>query len=244
MSFYDELDESVLEFLSDSDDSIQNEDGYYSYEIGDVVYYDPLDFSFMVASKDKLIAPQYLKDWETIMIGIIIKVNDDNTVNVLMAGFLMADCLRLPMMYLNKTKKKFIRNYVKDMFRRYVSAFFKQCPGYQDLLKLDISMPDTDELKTIHANRETLFDNIRLCSDQKSLTKYIHRLYNNYIYAVHNNLIYQMKIDTESDVDIQLPDVRPAEFLCVFKNIDLNTKISDELQSEVVENDILFDDGQ
>lgn len=234
MSFFDELDESVYEYLNSNDDLLDN-----THHIGDVVYYDPINFSFMVASKTNIITPEDIKNWNIIMIGIIININDNNDVDVLMSGFLTAQSIRIPFDYHRPAKRKYIRNYIKDLYRRYVSAFFKQCPSYQDLLKLDIEMPDVDDMKKIHADKEQeIFDNLKICTDDDSFNSFYKRLRNNYFYVMHKGLMYQMKIQEDEDVDIIIPDAINAEFLCVFKHVNLYER----LMSAEVKNDDLFND--
>lgn len=218
--FFDELDESKIEFADDVID-------YEVIKIGDVVYYDPVSFSFSYASESNIISPEYLKNWNAIMIGIVIDVHPDNHVDILMSGFLMAEPLRLPSIYGNPMKRKYIRNYAKDMFRRYVSAFFKQCPGYEDLLKLDIVMPTLDNIYTVFENKDTIFDEIRKCSDVKNLNNFIKRLFNNYIYATHKDLMYMVKHRDNDKPEIIIPDVKSADFLCVFKDVDMFSSLMD-----------------
>lgn len=219
--FFDETDFSQIDFKDDND----LED---RLNIGDVIYYDPVSFSFSYASENHIISPEYLKNWNVIMIGIIIDVHSDNTVDILMSGFLMSEPLRLPAMYYHKEKRKYIRNYAKDMFRRYVSAFFKQCPGYEDLLKLDITMPTLDNLYTIYQNKDTIFDEIRKCSDSNNLKTFLSRLFNNYLYATHKELMYMVKyVDGSDKPEIIIPDAKRADFLCVFRNVNLFGSLMD-----------------
>lgn len=219
--FFDEIDINKIDFDDDNSE-------YETINVGDVVYYDPISFSFSYASKNHIISPEYLKNWNAIMIGIVIDVLPNNNVDILMSGFLMSEPLRLPSMYREKTKRKYIRNYAKDMFRRYVSAFFKQCPGYADLLKLDITMPTLDNIYTVYDNKDTIFEEIRKCTDVKIFNSFVSRIFSNYIYVTHKDLMYMVKyVDGSDKHEIIIPDMKRADFLCVFKNVNLFGSLMD-----------------
>lgn len=188
--FFDEL--SVDDIIYSDDD--------YTFDnnslIGSVVYYDPVGLQFMSAAAEgfSLIDANVISDWRTIIIGTVINQYEGKTVDVLMSGFLMAEPLKLPHMYLYDEKRKYIKNYVKDMFRRFVSAFFKRVPTYNELLKLDIDMPTVSDILHVRENFPKIFESLRVCSDSKKFSEYINRFVNNYIYVMHKNKMYMMRL--------------------------------------------------
>jgi len=223
MSFFDENIDEIEQVIEEQESSVT------SFEpdslIGSVVYYDPERFKFMVANADgsTFINANNISDWRTIMIGTVIGDNADKTVDVLMCGFLMAEPLYLPRMYHDPSKQKYIRNYAISMFRRYVSAFFKKVPAYNELSRLNITLPTVSEMRMIQDRYPDIFESMKVVSDLHEFGKYVNRMFNNYLYVMHNNKMYMMKINEDkSKPDIIYPDVGyDGDFLCVFRKISL-----------------------
>jgi len=236
--FFDDIDDLEEILDEQTEEAASDPFGNNTSQIGSVVYYDPVGFTFMSASSDgsSLIDANIISDWRTIMLGTVINEYEDKTVDVLMCGFLMAEPLRLPHMYLYEDKRKYIQNYVKDMFRRFVGAFFKQIPAYNELLKLDIDMPTVSDILHIRENFPQIFESLRVCSDLKKFSEYINRFRSNYIYVMHKNKMYMMRLsDEEEKPDIIIPDaIYRADFICVFRHIKLNeSKTYEQLDTEV-----------
>lgn len=226
---------SFFEDIEDIEDIVVKEQANINVntsKVGSVIYYDPVSFDFRCASADgsSTIDANMISDWRTIMLGTVINDYGDDTVDVMMCGFLMAEPLYLPTMYRHNDKRKYIRNYAKSMFKRYVSAFFKQCPAYNDLLKLNIEMPTVSDMLTIQNNFHTIFESLRVCSDKNKYVNYIERLLNTFIYVTHNDKIYMMLIKPDTDkADIVYPDgFISADFLCVFRKLSLEIKSTNE----------------
>lgn len=223
MSFFDEIDdfEELIETESETDFG----NALHS-NVGDIVYYDPTSYQFMTASafdSSKINVNCIDENWRTIMLGVVIRQYEDLSVDVLMSGFLMSEPLRLPIKYYYKDKRKFIRPYVYNMFKRYVRAFFKQCPEYDDLLEMNIEMPSVADMMIVHQNLHTIFSALRVCADEDKFNEYFKRLYNSFIYVTHKHKIYQMKITADVDEKpvILYPEPKVADFMCVFRNIKI-----------------------
>ena len=230
MSFFDENEDSLIEeSLHSLDDDIrQSGEG----NVGDVCYYDLITNEFGVASTVDSTKNNaaLMQDWRYITLGIIINQHeDDKTVDVLMAGFLMAEPLRVPFSYYADDKRPYIRAYAYDMFKRYKKAFFKQCPGYEDLLKLDITFPTVSDMLKVHEHSPEIFNTLRmLTKDTEKFEEYYKRMFDNYIYVRHtNNRIYEMKLTRDKDVTpiVIIPDACVSgDFLCVFRHVDAFNK--------------------
>lgn len=147
------IEEGAFEDDSSSSEFVSKEGTINKGDIGDVCYYDVFDNRFYVASafdKSKISTGSIVRDNRVIVIGIIITQHDeDNTVDVLMSGFLMKTPLELPIMYYHKEKQPYIRAYVYKMYQRFIKAFFKQCPGYELLLNLDVTFPTVSDMLKI-----------------------------------------------------------------------------------------------
>lgn len=227
MSFFEDIEDIENTIKEQTNDNLVE-----SSKVGSVIYYDPVSFNFRCASANgsTVIDANAISDWRTIMLGTVINDYGDDTVDALMCGFLMAEPLYLPNMYKYDEKRKYIRNYAKSMFKRYVSAFFKQCPAYNDLLKLNIEMPTVSDMLTIQNNYHTIFESLQVCSDKNKYDNYIERLLNTYIYVTHKDKIYMMLINPETkDANVVYPDgYISADFLCVFRRLSLEIKNNDE----------------
>lgn len=236
------VQEETIDDMFDFDSLSDDPDESTLDDHGAVVYYNPVNFKFRVASTHSCLNPENLKTWRCIIIGVVLRTYGDDTYDVLMSGFLMATPLWLPAMYRQQGKRKYIRKYAKEMFKRYVSAFFKQCPAYEDLLNLEITMPEVSELRMIHDNPD-FFHNLEQCTDTKNMLDFKKRLYENHIYATHNNRIYMMKISDNPDKEpeIIIPDTYPGDFLCVFRHV--NKSLAETLVSST-DNDIYFNDEE
>lgn len=224
--------EDIIGQSTDEEETDDSQTEIYNYnDFGSIVYYNPETFNFYIASMDHYIKPENLKKWKCIIIGVVLRTYNDNTYDVLMSGFLMSKPLYLPMMYRDSSKRKYIRKYAKDMFKRYVRAFFKQCPSYEELLNLEITMPEVSEMSMIQETAD-FFRNLKRCTDMEPMTAFLERFYDNYIYVTHENKIYMMKLNQNKDekADIIIPDVYPGDFLCVFRHV--NKTILKEMEDD------------
>lgn len=231
MSFFDDIDNELL--TETVTQSVESELKHASEgNVGDVCYYDLLQNEFGLASSvdGSKTDVSLMDDWKVITMGIVLNQHEeDSTVDVLMCGFLMAEPLRLPVAYWHEEKRPYIRAYAYDMFRRYVKAFFRQCPGYEALLKLQITMPTVSDMLKVQQNAPDIFNTLQVLSkDDEKFDEYIARMYRNYIYVRHDNgRIYQMNINED-------PEGRPAviipsagvegDFMCVFRHVDAFNK--------------------
>ena len=96
--------------------------------VGDVVFYDFDTNKFSSASvvDGTKISAEALSTWKnTILLGIVLNQHKDRTVDVLMCGFLSANPIRPPLSYMLDNKRKYIREYIRQLYVRYISAFFK-----------------------------------------------------------------------------------------------------------------------
>ena len=240
MDFIDELiEQGVFEDENSTSEFVSQVGTTEKGAVGDVCYYDVFDNRFYVASafdQSKISTGSIVRDNRVIVIGIIINQHDeDNTVDVLMSGFLMKTPLELPIMYYHRDKQPYIRAYVYKMYQRFIKAFFKQCPGYEPLLNLDVTFPTVSDMLKIQANSAHIFDGLEEVSEDKDrFDQFVKRMFRNYIYVRHSNgRIYQMRISEEGEgnEDIRVPVATiDGDFLCVFRHVDafdsqINNKI-------------------
>jgi hypothetical protein len=224
-------------------------DGEKSFEgnVGDVCFYDVVENKFDLASlKD---STKYdinlVNDWKTIILGVALnQEKDTGHFDILMAGFLMAEPLYLPYEYHHKDKRPYIRAYAYKMFQRYVSAFFKQCPGYEELLKLEITMPTASDMMKIQKFSDEIFSSLRVVTEPEKYQQFVDRMFDNYIYVRHTNKrIYQMKISRDADAqpDIRIPEAKiSGDFMCVFRNVDIYGEYFDRLNGKLSEEEQVF----
>ena len=162
--------------------------------------------------------------------GIIINQHEeDQTVDVLMAGFLMKEPLVLPLDYMLPDRRPYIRAYAYDMFRRYVKAFFRQLPGYEALSRLDITMPTVSDMLKIQEHSPAIFTTLRtLTREPERFEEYFRRIFDNYIFVRHTNKrIYEMKLSREPEgkPDVIIPTAFVhGDFMCVFRHVDAFNK--------------------
>ena len=231
MSFFDDLDEEVMvNTVTESVDEDLKRSG--EGNVGDVCYYDLISNEFGLASScDSTKTPvEIMDDWKIIQLGIVLNQHEeDQTVDVLMAGFLMAEPLSIPLSYWSKDKQPYIRAYAYDMFKRYVKAFFRQLPGYEQFLKLQIGLPTVADMMKVQQNSPEIFDTLRqLSRDKERFIEYYKRLHNNYIYVRHDNgRIYEMSIGEKADdkPSVIIPHAAVnGDFLCMFRHVDVFNK--------------------
>ena len=250
MDILDELYNTVCdeEETSNVQKIIDAEADTFEGNIGDVCFYNVVNNSFDLASAKDYTKydANLLKDWKSIILGIALNEDEKTkTFDILMAGFLMAKPLEIPYKYNQQDKRPYIRAYAFNMFQRYVSAFFKQCPGYKEFLNLDITMPTASDMLKIQKFSNEIFDSLEVVADQEKFKEFIDRLFNNYIYVRHTNKkIYQMKISKNEDEqpDIQIPSADiSADFLCVFRNVDIFGKYTNnKLENNLEEDELVY----
>lgn len=225
------LDELTIEDVTTSavEQIVANTADMLEGNVGDICYYDVVNCTFDLASltDPTKISIGVVNDWRSIVIGIALNQYEDTGLfDIMMSGFLMNKPIIAPGEYRQPNKRPFLRAWAHDMFRRFVSAFFKQCPGYEDLLSLDITMPTIDDMVKIQKNSDTIFDSLRAVTEPERFVPFIERLFGSFIYVRHTNKkIYQMKIspdNPDAQPDIRIPDAAiPADFLCVFRRVDV-----------------------
>ena len=225
------LDELTIDDLSTSsvEKIIEQAGDPLEGNVGDICYYDVVNRKFDLASATdpSKIDISVINDWISIVIGVALNQYEDTGLfDIMMSGFLMKEPMFAPSEYLRKSKRKFIRAWAHDMFRRYVSAFFKKCPGYEDLLNLEITMPTIDDMVKIQKNAEQIFDSLRVVTTPDEFVPFFNRLFDNFIYVRHTNKkIYQMRInmdnpDAQPDIRVPAADIK-TDFLCVFRKVDV-----------------------
>lgn len=226
----DILDELTQEAIAPSVDRMLSDDVVRTFEgnVGDVCFYDVVDEKFQLASltDSTKYDASLVNDWKSIVLGVALNQEDGTgRFDILMAGFLMASPLEIPFEYHLPERKPYIRAYAYKMFQRFVSAFFRQCPGYEALLNLDISLPTVSDMLKIQKFSGEMFSSLKAVSEPDKYAQFIRRLFQNYIYVRHSNKkIYQMKIseNPEGKPDVRVPEAFiSADFICVFRNVDI-----------------------
>ena len=196
--------------------------------VGDVVFYDFDTNKFSSASvvDGTKISAETLSTWkDTILLGIVINQHKDRTVDVLMCGFLSANPIRPPLSYMLDNKRKYIREYIRQLYVRYISAFFKQCPKYTPLEQMNITLPTVSDMLKVQYFQDTIFDALYHQLDIEQYNKYIKRMFSNYLYVTHKGKIYQMMLNSQGETTEPFSLIYPmaikADFLCVFRHIDI-----------------------
>lgn len=247
----DILDELTFEDLYKpaADKVIAEGEKSFEGNVGDVCFYDVVNQSFDLASMTDTTKYDVtlLDDWKTIILGVALnQERDTGHFDILMAGFLMAEPLRLPLDYYLKDRQPYIRAYAYKMFQRFVGAFFKQCPGYEKLLNLTIEMPTASDMLKIQKFSDEIFRALRVVTEPEKYQQFVDRIFNNYIYVRHTNKrIYQMKINEEPDAqpDIRIPEACiDADFMCVFRSVDVYGKYFEQLNrnKEISDEELVY----
>ena len=106
-----------------------------------------------------------------------------------------------------------------------ISAFFKQCPKYTPLEQINITLPTVSDMLKVQYFQDTIFDALYHQLDIVQYNKYIKRMFSNYLYVTHKGKIYQIMLKPQSETtepcSLICPMAIKADFLCVFRNIDI-----------------------
>ena len=210
--------------------------------VGDVVLYEPKTDSFNIAADRyyDCLPLECVNDVDYILIGIVIRQNDDHSVDVMMCNFLM-DNQKFPSYHIDYKNPKFMRKSMWDLYRRYVKQFWKRCPDYKALFDMKMTPISVVDVIDICENMEYFFNCYKAIVGDSIYTKFVTRLFEaNHVMCLHNNVIYTAKLDVETEriYEIEIPHFTYFDFLCVFRNINITdfnvSKIKDSPKIQIL----------
>lgn len=215
-------------------DEVEFEDDILSYEeehllfVGDLVLYEiPTDRFYIASYSAFAYSPSIALDNKDnqIVMGVSLTEADlkDEIVysDVLMMNFLLAEPLRLPVMYFGKDKRPYIQTYVKNQFKIYVNKFRKECPDYEKIKTLKIYMPRIDDLKKFKHNKDS-YSCISDYLGSEHVDNFRERLEKSKVYALdkNNNICrFNMSSECPEEKEVEELDYDFCEFLCVFRDV-------------------------
>ena len=138
-------------------------------KFGDLVVFNYSNQNFDIIPKDRC-----GKEDDKAIVGIVVQVNNDMTVDVLMKNYLTSESLLIPYRYMEKPT--FISAYLKDMFDRYCNKY--QRTSVIDLTTFKYQVPQIALLDFVNKNLTTLVDVIKTrWSEEKDCIKMVYSLY-------------------------------------------------------------------
>lgn len=147
------------------------------------------------------------------IVGIVVQVNDDMTMDVLMKNYLTTEPLLIPYRYVQNPS--FIPAYLKDMFDRYCNKY--QRTSVIDLSSFRYKIPQIALLDFVNKNLYTLLDIIKTIWGDDRHDQFIERLYKHGLLSQHKGKYYRWipKINEKRKIENLLGLTR-IEFLPVF----------------------------
>ena len=194
--FQDIIDETLEDSIID----------IYKLSFGDLLIYNKNKNCLDTLSKQRLDKEKDLKIY-----GIIIKENNDTTIDLTMKNFLTKNSIIIPYDYVNKHKN--MMPYIYLLFNRY-------CNKLKRLLNINIFnyyIPYIAQLDYIFQNKECFESILQKIWNAEKYDNYIKRFYNNGIICQHKGTYYQWKpIDNYNRKILHLDILTPYEFLPFF----------------------------
>lgn len=177
-------------------------------QFGDLVIYNYESKQFDTMSKERCGIEN-----DKAIVGIVVQVNDDMTMDVLMKNYLTQEPLLIPYRYMNSPS--FIPAYLKDMFDRY-------CNKYQRTSVIDINtfkykIPQIALLDFVNKNLYILIDVIKTIWDEDRSNQFLERLYKHGLLSIHKGKYYRWlpRVNEKRKIE-NLLALTKIEFLPVF----------------------------
>lgn len=147
------------------------------------------------------------------IVGIVVQVNDDMTMDVLMKNYLTTESLLIPYRYVKSPS--FIPAYLKDMFDRYCNKY--QRTSVIDLSSFRYKVPQIALLDFVDKNLHTLLDVIKTIWGEYREELFLGRLYEHGLLSQHKGKYYRWipKLNKKRKIENLLALTR-IEFLPVF----------------------------
>ena len=177
-------------------------------KFGDLVVFNYSNQNFDIIPKDRC-----GKEDDKAIVGIVVQVNNDMTVDVLMKNYLTSESLLIPYRYMQKPT--FISAYLKDMFDRYCNKY--QRTSVIDLTIFKYQVPQIALLDFVNKNLTTLVDVIKTIWGEERSIQFTERLYKNGLFSIHKGRYYRWLpvINSKRKIENILALTR-VEFLPVF----------------------------
>ena len=90
---------------------------------------------------------------------------------------------------------------------------------------MNITLPTVSDMLKVQYFQDSIFDALYHQLDIVQYNKYIKRMFSNYLYVTHKGKIYQMMLNPQGETtepcSLIYPMAIKADFLCVFRNIDI-----------------------
>lgn len=197
------------EFYEFIEESIENEIcNKLKYKFGDILVYNLEKQCIDIISGERL-----NKELDKKIIGIVIKQNDDLTIDLMMKNFLTSDGIRIPMEYIAKLSNMYA--YIYQIFNRYCNKFKRISDINIDIFNYNI--PSIAQMDYIYKNFNILTNIFQKIWDEERYNNFINRFYKHGIICLHKKKYYQwLPKETEKRKINNIDIYNLYEFLPVF----------------------------
>lgn len=196
--FYELIEESI-------DTEIYND---IKYKFGDILIYNLEKQNIDIISGERL-----NKELDKKIIGIVIKQNDDLTIDLMMKNFLTSDGIHIPIEYIAKPSNMYA--YIYQIFNRYCNKFKRISDINIDIFNYNI--PSIAQMDYIYKNFDILTNIFQKIWDEDRYNNFINRFYKHGIICLHKNKYYQwLPKETEKRKINNIDIYHSYEFLPVF----------------------------
>lgn len=174
--FYDTIYENSITSLAD----------LVKPQVGDCVLYDP--------DNDNIYLLPYKDDGtfqRSNVIGIVVQMNDDGTIDCIMKNYLTTEKQYLSVKsYLvsNIRDNNAACAHMKQLFERYNSKFKNTC-NMEFVKSLQFYIPNIAQMDFLYQNKDKLYETISKVFSQEKADEFINRLYNG-ILSKYNSKLY------------------------------------------------------
>lgn len=203
------FDDDLLTSLNIDDVFTDIYDNSIKYKFGDLLIFDKEENVISLFYKN--FYNKKIKNY--IVLGIIIKENDDSTIDLMLKNFLTANSIIIPINTHNYLNNMY--NYIYQLFERYCNKFKRLSGINSNIFKFYI--PTISQLDYIFKNDEILYKILETIWDTDKLKDFKTRLYNHGIICQYKNKLYQWLPIKDKKRQINNLDIlTPYEFLPFF----------------------------
>lgn len=177
-------------------------------KLGDLIVYNYNTQQFDTLSKERC----GLENDKAIL-GIVVNVNDDMTIDILMKTFLTSERLCIPLKYANKVSC--IPAYLKDLFDRYCNKYKRESTINLDSIQYKV--PQIALLDYVYKNIHVILSVIESIWGKERADQFINRLYSFGILSQHKGKFYKwLPVIGEKRQILNLDVLNCIEFLPMF----------------------------
>lgn len=182
----------------------------YKPNIGDCVLYDP--------DNDNIYLLPYKDDGSfqrNNVIGIVVQMNDDGTVDCIMKNYLTTEKQILSaksFIMSNMRNNNTAGAYMKQLFDRYISKFKNTCN--MELVKsLSFYVPNVAQMDYIYQNKNNIYETISKVFSYEKADEFINRLYNGILSTYKSKLYVWLPIKNKKREIKNISEQPYCEFL-------------------------------